>query len=251
MTVRIAVECRDGRTRVGLRPGLLRAQRTLSTPDRCRLALVATQALLLGGDEVNLEVEVAAGAVLELVEVAGTVAYDGKGTASAWNTRIHVADAGRLIFAGQPFVVADGADVSRRLELDLGPGACALLRETLVLGRFGETGGRLHTETRVSVDGRPVLVEDFDLDPRSRALPGLLGSDRVLDTLLALGCTVPEARKPDAQQFRLPFQAGTVTRYLGTDAAASPLGRPGAVPTDLSTRPGGHVRAAVGGASAR
>ena len=39
----------------------------------------ATTALLLGGDAVELVVEVGPGAVLDLFDVAGTVAYHGRG----------------------------------------------------------------------------------------------------------------------------------------------------------------------------
>ena len=62
-------------------------------------------------------------------------------------------------------MVADGADVLRTLELDLDGSATLRLRETLVLGRSGEVGGRLRTRTGIRIDGEPVLLEDQRLDP--------------------------------------------------------------------------------------
>lgn len=223
-----------GRLRSRLRSGLLRPQQLHGPGDRCRVGLLATTALLLGGDAVELEVHVGAGVTLELADVAGTVAYDGRGRPARWDVTIRVADGGRLWWSGEPFVVADGADVSRRLDLHLARGAAALLRETLVLGRAGQLGGVLRSRTSVQVDGRPGLVEDQVLDPAGqRLLPGMLGRLRVVDTVLAAG--LPWSAPPDDRRggwtttSRLPAEGARLTRHLGYELAASPLHAPWAV----------------------
>ena len=159
-TTRIVVERAGERHRIFARPGLIRAQTIRNDARSCRIGLLATSALLLGGDRVLIEVEVGPGATVELFDVAGTVAYHGRGQPAAWHTTAQVADGGTLRWAGEPFVVADGADVLRTLELELDASATLRLRETLVLGRSGEVGGRLRTRTGIRVGGEPVLLED-------------------------------------------------------------------------------------------
>ncbi len=44
----------------------------------------------------EIEVEVGPGASLELFDVAGTVAYHGRGRPAAWHTRLELADGGTL-----------------------------------------------------------------------------------------------------------------------------------------------------------
>ena len=184
-----------------------------------RVALVGARALLLAGDDVRIDVRVSEGCTLELVEVAGTVAYDGRGgPASTWTTTVDVAPGARISWAGEPFVVADGAEVTRSLDVSLGPGAVAELRETFVLGRTGERGGSLRCTTHVDLAGKPLLVEDLDLTVDAvRRSPAVLGTARCLDTLSRFG---ERFEHPDALQLQGP---GTLLRWLGTDQHRSPV----------------------------
>lgn len=176
-----------------------------------RVGLVGARALLLAGDDVELEVDVAAGCALELVEIAATVAYDGRGGSASWTTRAGVR--GRFVWDAQPFVVADGARVERDLSVDLAPGGVLAVRETIVWGRSGESGGALRSRTRVEVAGDPLLVEDLDLrDPAVRTSPAVLGDHRVLDTVLVAGTRLTH---PDALQFD---GCGSVLRGFDHDA---------------------------------
>jgi urease accessory protein len=220
----ISVHREHGRLRTRLRSGLLRPQQLHGPDDRCRIGLLATNALLLGGDAVELDVEVGAGATLELSDIAGTVAYDGRGVPASWTVRVRVDEGGRLRWAGEPFVVADGAEVTRSLLLELADGAQALVRETVVLGRSGQVGGVLRNRTDIHRAGRPVLAEDTRLDPAGhRRLPGMLGELRVVDTLLALGFTPSPASSPGLTTFRLAEPTCSMLRHLGRDPARSPL----------------------------
>ena len=70
-----------------------------------------------------------------------------------------------LLWHGRETVVADGSNLTRSLRVELDTGGCALVRETTVLGRSGEGGGRVRQATEVVArDGTPVLVEEIDLD---------------------------------------------------------------------------------------
>lgn len=222
------MEVRDGRHQVRSSAGLLRAQRLHGPLDRARVALVGQTALLLGGDEVGLDVEVGPGATLELSDIAGTVAYHGRGRAARWSVAIRLGLGARLRYAGEPLVVSDGADVVRTLDLDLAEGATARLRETLVFGRAGEQGGRLAATTVVRRQGAEISREQLLLDPGARARPGVLAGVRVVDSVLALG-TPPEAAlaaagsPPGLVTYQLLEPGSTLSRYLGTSLAASPL----------------------------
>jgi urease accessory protein len=220
---------RGGRQHLHLVGGLLRPQVVLDRPDHARIGLVATTALLLGGDEVEVEVRVGPEASLELFDVAGTVAYHGRGQSASWRVAIVVENGACLNYCGTPFVVSNGADVVRSLELDLDSTARVRLRETVVLGRSGQLGGRLRSRTAITVGGRPALLEDQLLDPSGiRMSPGMLGSHRVIDTVLAVGGEavgkeVPALLPGGAVRFGLVGGVGSLTRYLGADVADSPL----------------------------
>ncbi|HEY5882036.1 MAG TPA: urease accessory protein UreD [Nakamurella sp.] len=223
MTV-IAVDPAPGRARVRHTPGPVAARVQRVDERGARVALVATTALLLGGDHVEFDVRVGPGAWLDIVETAGTVAYDAPGAASGWTVRADVAEGGTLTWSGEPFVIADGANVVRATTIDLAAGASACLRETLVFGRAGEAGGALRATTRVRRTGAELLVEDLDLpDSDARRAPGLLGPFRVIDTVLRLGTRAPESPAlPVGTRYELAGP-GTVARVLDTDTDRSGL----------------------------
>ena len=221
---RIGVQAAPGRARLTLTGGPISPRMLRVAADGARIGLVATTALLLGGDQIDIEIDVGPGAWLEIVETAGTVAYDAAGVESSWTVRITVADGGVLIWAGEPFVAATGANVRRDTSIELGAGAVACLRETLVLGRTGEIGGAIRSTLSARQRGTELLIEDLDLtDPYARGLPGLIGDGRVLDTVALLGMRAPKAPElMPANRFELDG-AGTVARCLTTTFAASLL----------------------------
>lgn len=207
-----AITVADGRVRHT--HGLLRAQRMADRDGWIRLGVLATTALLLAGDAVELEVDVGPGQRLDLFDVAGTVAYAGRGQSASWHVRVKVGAEAQFRYPGEPFVVADGADVARTLELDVDRGGRAGISESLVLGRSGERGGRLRSRTRITVDGRLVVREDQVLDPDGiRGHPGLLGSARIIDSTINVGDQLL-ADPPSATGFALLDGAGTLARIL-------------------------------------
>ena len=245
-TTRLSVELREGRHQVRSSAGLLRAQRLHGPTDRARVALVGQTALLLGGDQVALDIEVGPGAVLELSDIAGTVAYHGRGRAASWRTSIRLGLGARCSYAGEPLILSDGSDVTRTLTVDLAEGATARLRETLVFGRAGEVGGRLDATTVLRREGEEFCRERLVLDAEERARPGLLAGVRVVDSVLTLGgppvewapdrwgsTPAPTADRSsrsapsDPVTYQLLEPGSTLTRYLGTSLANSPLGARG------------------------
>lgn len=179
------------------------------------ISLVPEGALLLAGDAVEIDVMVDAGARLDLVEPGGMVAFDMRGGRASWDVRIRLGSGAALTWAGEPFVVAAGADVTRRLDVSLAEGAVLAMRETLVLGRYGEGPGRLHQRTTVTRDRTPVLVEDLPLD--ATTAPGLLGGHRIVSSVLLLGRELPITSAPARHRFDLDV-GGHLWRRLAAQA---------------------------------
>jgi urease accessory protein len=216
--------------RVRSSDGLIAARLVDRGPASATVALVAQGAVLLGGDHVVLSVDIADGISLRLVDVGGTVAYDGAGAGSRWDVEVRLGVGARLTWAGLPLVVATGADVVRTTTARLGAGSRLLLRETTVLGRSGESGGRLAMRSAVHDDAGPVLVEELAADG-SHPVPGILGGHRVLDTVSDLyGAPIDEDPPPhrplpagrDLATLHLD-RGGTLVRWLGPATHSSPL----------------------------
>jgi urease accessory protein len=222
-TTRLVVEAAAGRPRVrtetigdqalpGLRPMLVG-----SGPGQALVSLVPDGALLLAGDAVRFEVEVGTGVRLDLVEPAGTVAYDMRGGSAQWDVHLDLAADATLVWAGEPFVLAAGARVRRCTEARLGPGARLAIRETLVLGRHAEQSGELVQTWYAADEEGELLVEELHLDEAAHR-PGVLGGHRVLGSATALG--VPLEDRPDVcRDGRLDLErGGTVWRRLADEA---------------------------------
>ena len=216
---RIAVRRGDPRAHVDLAVGALAPRLISRDESRAHIALAAAGMLLLGGDRVHLEIEVGEGCVLELEDVGGTIAYRADGQRSSWTMDARVESGGTLLWRSLPFVVADGADVVRRSTVHLAAGATAVIRETLVLGRHGERGGRLASSFTARDPDGPLLVEHLDLDGSTPA-PGVLGGHRVLDTVIALGF-----RPPVSTGDLVLEHPGAIARHLGTETHTSRLDR--------------------------
>lgn len=190
--------------------------------DRARIALLAEGALLVAGDDVSLSLHVGPGVRLDVVEPAGTVAFDMRGGSARWGVGVEVADQGELVWRAAPLVVATGALVHRGVDLVLGSGSTALLREVVVLGRVHEAGGLLRQRLRVDGPGGPLLAEDLEADG-ARPRVGVLGPHRVLDTVSVLGRRATGIPTPPAAH-RLELDGeGTIVRHLGAQTHTSPL----------------------------
>lgn len=214
---RIGVARAEPRARVDVAVGALAPRIVDRGPAHARVAIAAAGMLLLSGDHVHIDVHVGEGCVLEIDDVGGTVAYPSTGERSSWTLDIRVGAGGLLVWHGLPFIVAAEADVERRTAIRCDTGGAVLLRETLVLGRHSEAGGRLRSQlTAVDPDGE-VLVERLSVDGSDPA-PGVRGGHRVMDSVIALGWHPPAARGD------LVLEApGAVARHLGVASHESPL----------------------------
>jgi urease accessory protein len=160
-------------------------------PDRVHLVHGAGGPL--GGDELALDVAVGAGARVDVRSAGATLVQPGAGVATAaparWTVTARVGAGGRLAWAPEPTVVADAAALESTVRVELAAGARATVREVVVLGRYGQRGGR-HTGTlEIVVDGVPLLVHTSRLDGGDPALCGPAGTAgaRAVGSLVCAG----------------------------------------------------------------
>jgi urease accessory protein len=167
---------------------LLRSQAPLvlrRTPEA--VYLVSAAAGPLGGDRLDLRIEVKAGAALCLRTVAASVALPGlDGGESLLTVTATVNAGGRLEYLPEPVVVADGARHATDIRVSIAEGGSVVLRDELILGRHGERGGAYRGSIRADYAGRPLLRQALDItgtDPVTGG-PAILSGHRALATLL-------------------------------------------------------------------
>jgi urease accessory protein len=146
------------------------------------------------------------------------VPHDGRGGAPArYDVRVALDVDARLSWAGQPLTLAGGCDQRREMSAALAAGSALLWRDTLVLGRAGETPGRLSSAVTVHRDARELHAEHLDTgDLALLSSCVVAGADaRVIDTLALYG-----RRATDGQGLQLAGP-GTVWPLPGPSLAAT------------------------------
>ena len=159
--------------------------------------LVGGAAGPLGGDVLELRIEVQAGAALRLRTAAAAVALPGRdGQESVLSVTISVAAGGRLEYLPEPTVAADGARHRTDIRVDLAAGAALLLRDEVILGRHGERGGACRTRLRADLAGVPLLRHELDASGADEVSlgPAVLAGQRTAGSLL---CVDPDWADPD------------------------------------------------------
>lgn len=127
----------------------------------------------LGGDELRLTIDVGAGATLVVRSVAATVVQPSAMPAeSSYDVVVSVGPGATFVWEPEPTVVATGARHVMRMRVSAAGDARVLVREGIVLGRYGEAGGEVTTSVHVDVDGRPLLRQTFAFGGADRAARG-------------------------------------------------------------------------------
>lgn len=181
---------------------------------------VGTAAGPVGGDDLRLQVGVGPRAELRLTSVAASLVLPGpRGDQSSTTIAVTVADGARLWWCPEPTIVAAGADHRADTVVRLGDGVELVWVEEVVLGRYGETAGRLRSRLRIEGRaGAPVLCSGLDTGrPGWDGPAGLVGCRAVAQVVL-LG--------PPAHRV---LGAGAPPPADGCRVALSPLAGGGAV----------------------
>jgi urease accessory protein len=186
-------------------------------PGWTRVVLVQTSAGPLGGDRIEVDVEVEAGASLELTATAATLAYPAAEQASIAFT-CRVGEGARLAWLAQPLILAAGCDLVTEVDVDLADGGAALVRESVILGRHGERPGRYRGTIRCDLSHRPLLRDEVRIDGDDATTDLVaLGDARAVATLAVLG--VRPSDEPELDELELHGE-GRLLRILARDAAS-------------------------------
>lgn len=134
---------------------------------------------VLSGDRLGLDIEVEAGAAAQITTTGATRLYRHRaGTGdSEQRTRFSVEDGGQLEYLPDAVIPYAGARHTQRTEIHLGRGAALFWWEILAPGRqaAGECFRfeRLQIQTAVYAAARPILREDFLLEPAQKELTAM------------------------------------------------------------------------------
>jgi urease accessory protein len=207
-----------GRTRLPV----LRSQAPLvlrRTPDA--VYLVGGTAGPIGGDRLDLRIDVRDGAALRVRTAAASVALPGPdGVESVLTVTATVGRGARLEYLPEPVVVSAGARHATIIHVTLAEDAFLLLRDELILGRHGEPGGAARTSLLADYAGRPLLRHALEVSGTDGVSlgPAILAGHRAVGTALRAG----------------PALSTDTEDHTGPDVAVMPLAGPGILVTALA-----------------
>ena len=154
--------------------GSARVMLPRSAPDRPEVVFLNTSGGLTSGDRIAFSLALSAGAKVQATTQTAERAYLAREGPAALTVSMTAAAGADLIWLPQETILFEGSDLDRRTEIDLGEGASCVMLEMVVLGRraMGERPGaaRLTDRRRVTMQGRPLWVEQLRLDPGALAV---------------------------------------------------------------------------------
>jgi urease accessory protein len=189
--------------------------------------LVASAAGPIGGDDIALDVVVGDDAELVARSAAASLALPGPdGSQSRVSLDACVGRHARLTWRPEPLIAAAGCNHVTDMSIRLDPTASVCWREELVLGRADEEPGACALRMRVDRGEVPLLRHDLVVGAARppHAAAAMLGTARVVGTLIIVGDRVPATappptRRPDLEVSVMPLEAGGVlVTALGRDA---------------------------------
>ena len=169
--LRLRVEAKDGRS--ALRTLYQQAPCRALMPERApgapfEAVLVNTSGGLVGGDTLDMAIEIGTDAAATLTSQAAEKVYRSIGDDTAIETRLAAEDGAWLEWLPQETILYDGARLRRRLVATLAPEARLLAGEIVLFGRAarGETFARglLHDSWAIRRAGRLVWTDAIRLD---------------------------------------------------------------------------------------
>lgn len=171
----LAVRRRAGATRLErlYQEGAAKIRLPARAGEPLEAILINTAGGLTGGDRIDWRVEAGADAAVAVTTQACERIYRAASGCAEARCSIVAAQGARVAWLPQETIVYDRSAFSRRLDVELGEGAQALLVEATIFGRhaMGERVGTaiFRDRWRVRAAGRLVHAEDFCIDPQVAA----------------------------------------------------------------------------------
>jgi urease accessory protein len=169
--------------------------------------LVGSAAGPVGGDELQLDIEVRRGASLALASVAASLVHPSPVPASS-SMSIRATVEGDLWWTPEPMVLVHGCDHRTSIKIELAAAATLLWADEVMLGRWCEPSGSLFQRLRVDRAGHPLIRSDLALGPVWPGSSGPAGAGQALAvaTVVVVG--------PDARHLVLPELDGVRSAVL-------------------------------------
>ncbi|MER7176058.1 urease accessory protein UreD [Streptomyces mesophilus] len=204
--------------------GPLAVRRIRGADGEARVALVGAMSAPLGGDRLAVNAAAEACARLRVTSTAATIALPGQRAEPAYyDVELTVGQGAALHWLPEQLISAQGSDLHVRTRAEVAEDGVLVLREEQVLGRSGETPGRLTSRMTVRRAGRTLLDQELSCGPGAPAGwdgPAVLGGLRALGQLLVVRPEFTEA----------PVRAC----MLGEHASLTPLAGPAALVTAVA-----------------
>lgn len=183
-----------------------------------RVSLASSAAGPVGGDDLRLDIEVGADAVLVLRTVAATLALPGPHRrASQTSTHIRVAERGTLLWLPEPVIAARGCDHHVTTRIELAADTRLLAREELILGRDREASGAIHQRLRITQEGRPLHDQNLALGTAPGwDGPAVTGGRKTLGSMI-----IADPARTDSTDDQNPARVGTDVAVLGLSPSAA------------------------------
>jgi urease accessory protein len=218
--IALSVAAQDGITRRARvhEDGSLRVRFPNATPAALEAVLVNTGGGMTGGDRFSIEMTVGEGASL----IAGTAAaekiYRSSGADAEMDVRLTLQANARLAWLPQETILFDRARLSRRIDIDLAPGASLIMAEAVVFGRAAMdefmTEGHFTDRWRIRRDGKLIYADTARLDG---AIADTLAARAVTNGGIAIA-TVLVAPGGDAELERVRALDETFSGEVGISA---------------------------------
>lgn len=164
-----------------------------------RVDVIGAMSGPLGGDRLALHVDVGPRARLRITSAAATIALRGPSSdAATYDIRLTVGDDAVLHWLPKPLISTAHSNLRQTCTVDLAPTARLVLRDEQVLGRAGESTGRLTTHLTVTRAGRPLLDQRTSYGAPHPAWdgPAVVGSHRACGQLLVVDPSLNPAHRP-------------------------------------------------------
>jgi urease accessory protein len=208
-----------GEAPIGLFPG------TVPAPGWAQIWMVGSAGGPLGGDDVELRIEVEDGAALAVGSVAASVALSGA-SPSLTSVRIVVGSEASLVWAPEPLIVTGRADHRVDVHVTAARDSRLWWRDEVVLGRTAERPARCTLSYHADLGGRPWVRQQLAVGAPGWDGPAVVGGAKVVGSVLATDPrSEPDATSADrpavvasgrAAELR-PAAGGTLTLALAAD----------------------------------
>jgi urease accessory protein len=169
---RLAVKFVEGRARTDrlFQEGAAK----IRIPGRCdggyEAVLINTAGGLTGGDQMDWEFEVASNARVTLTTQACEKIYASTGEAAEVSNRISIGSGASVAWLPQETILFNGANLRRRLDVDLAVQASALILEPIAFGRLAmgelDIEGSFSDSWRIRQGGKLIHAEEFRIGPQ-------------------------------------------------------------------------------------